>query len=118
MLGYTWNSAKDAYSLVNGDKNNFGDRRMKYIRGSYKNAPLGQFIQSSGMPDFIFEYSTPQKSHGIQLFYNKTDSVYVFEAPKKNCMCAAFKESRPIAGFEKQVYSELQKGNASLKINK
>lgn len=112
MHGYTWQQARNSYYIVNGDKHNFGDRRLKYTQGFYKGSELSAFLSEAnyrGKPAFIYEYQAADKRRGIQLFYPSIDSVFIFEQPKKNCTCSAFKEARKMDEHERLTYEKLKK---------
>ena len=98
MHGYTWDKAQNSYNLVTGEKDNFGDKRLKYNKGFHKNSALSNFLDSNcngrGLPNFIYEYKSETKCRGIKLYYLKLDSVFVFEEPKKNKLNSVLKEAR------------------------
>ena len=113
MHGYTENKAQNAYYLVTGDKDNFGDRRLKNNKGFYKRSELAGFLGSDnyrGAPQFIYEYETGDKLKGIRLFYPALDSVFIFEQPKKNCACSALKQARKMDGYERLTFQRLKEG--------
>lgn len=107
MLGYTQRESNDAYHLVTGNKDNFGDRRIKYSRHFYKNSPLSRFLDQNGDPSFIYEYRTASKCKGIRLFYMLRDSVYVFEQVKKSNLYPVLKETRGLYDYERNAYARL-----------
>ncbi len=107
MHGYTWDKSLNSYSLVNGNKNNFGDKRIRDNRGFHKNSSLVNFLDSRGDPSFIFEYRTPDKRRGIELFYKFVDSVYVFEEPAKGNLRSVFLSARKMSGGEQETYQKL-----------
>lgn len=107
MHGYTWDKSLNSYSLVNGDKDNFGDKRIRYNRGFHKNSSLVNFLNSKGDPNFIFEYRTPDKRRGIELFYNFADSVYVFEEPAKGNLKSVFLSARKMSAGERETYQKI-----------
>ena len=107
MYGYTKDLAFDAYHIVKSDKKDFGNRRIRYNMGLHKNSELYYFLLKYGNPEFIHEYETASKCDVIELFYNKKDSVYIFEEPKKSNLFTILKESRPINTFEKLTYKNL-----------
>lgn len=112
MHGYTANQAQDAYHLVTGNSNNFGDRRLKYIKGFYKGAEVAAFLSESnhrGAPGFLYEYKV-DKRYGILLFYPSLDSVFVFEQPRKNCTCSNLKTARKMDEYERLTYARLKQG--------
>ena len=43
MHDYTWSKAQNSYYLVSGDKNNFGDQRIKYNKGFHRNSAFKIF---------------------------------------------------------------------------
>lgn len=113
MHGYTWDKAENSYHLVNGDKDNFGDKRIKYLRGFHKNSALANFLDCNcnnrGLPDFIYEYKSKEKCRGIQLFYVSRDSVYVFEEPRKGNLNSMLKDARKMDEYERLTYQRLIK---------
>jgi hypothetical protein len=112
MEGYTWDKAENSYNLVTGDKDNFGDKRLNYIKGYRNNSPLANFLENKcnnrGLPDFIYEYKSETKCRGIKLFYVKIDSVFVFEEPKKNRVNSIQKEARKMDDYERLTYQRLK----------
>ncbi|TXI80850.1 MAG: hypothetical protein E6Q39_02110 [Crocinitomicaceae bacterium] len=114
MHGYTWSKAENSYYLVTGDKDNFGDRRLKYNKGFHSNSALSNFLDCKcndrGMPGFIYEYMSDTKCRGIKLFYPKLDSVFVFEEPKKGRLNSILKESRKMDDYERQTFDRLKSG--------
>jgi hypothetical protein len=114
MHGYTWSKAQNSFSLVSGDKENFGDKRLKYNKGFHRNSVLSDFLDCNcnnrGLPDFIYEYKSDTKCRGIKLFYVKPDSVFIFEEPKKNNLNSVLKEARKMDESEKQTYQRLKTG--------
>lgn len=114
MHGYTWDKAQNAYYLVTGDKNNFGDKRLKYNKGFHNHSALSNFLDckcnDKGLPDFIYEYKSDTKCRGIQLFYVQRDSVFVFEEPRKNNRKSVLKESRKMDAYERQTFERLKTG--------
>lgn len=114
MHGYTWSKAENSYYLVTGNKNNFGDRRLKYNKGFHSNSALSNFLDCKcndrGQPSFIFEYMSEAKCRGIKLFYPKLDSVFVFEEPKKGRLNSVLKESRKMDEYERQTFERLKVG--------
>ncbi len=111
MHGLTWSKSVNTYQLVTGDKSNFGDKRLKYNKGFHMHSMLSNFLtcecNARGNPDFIYEYLTASKCRGIQLFYNKLDSVFIFEEPKKNNIRSVQKEIRKMTDEERQEYQKL-----------
>jgi len=111
MHGYTWNKAQNAYYLVTGDKNNFGDKRLKYNKGFHRNSALSNFLNCNcnyrGAPAFIYEYMSDAGCRGIKLFYPTLDSVFVFEEPKKRKLNSVLKESGKMNDAERQVFKKL-----------
>jgi hypothetical protein len=75
--------------------------------GMRKNSELYFFLTKKGNPDFAHEYETETKCDVIELFYVKTDSVYIFEEPKKSNIYSISKGSRPINEYEKLTYKKL-----------
>lgn len=110
MHGYTEKKAMNAYYLVTGDNNNFGDKRIKYNRGFHRHSALENFLDCKGLPAFIFEYKNEVKCRGIRLFYSNLDSVFVFEEPRKGNINSIFKESRKMDEEERQTYQKLKSG--------
>lgn len=113
MHGYTWSKARNQYHLVNGDKNNFGDQRIKYNKGFHNHSALSNFLDcncnSRGLPDFIYEYITKTHCRGINLYYVKLDSVYIFEEPKRGKLQSVLKIARKMDNYEHQTYNRLSK---------
>ena len=109
MHGYTWDKSQNSYSLVVGDKNKFGDQRIKYNKGFHKNSDLTNFLdcKCKGLPDFIYEYESKSKCRGIKLFYVEIDSVFIFEEPKKGKLQSILKESRRMDNYERNTYERL-----------
>jgi hypothetical protein len=108
MHGYTENKSLNSYTLVTGDKKNFGDKRIKYNKGFHKNSELVNFLNWRGDPNFIYEYKTPAKCRGIKLFYINADSVFVFEEPKKGNLHPVLKEYRPMDDYERLTFQKLK----------
>ncbi len=116
MHGYTWDKAQNVYYLVTGDKDNFGDKRIKYNMGFHSNSELSNFLNCNcnqrGRPDFIYEYRSENKCRGIKLYYTKLDSVFVFEEPGKGRLKSVLKDSRKMDEFERLTFVQLkEKGN-------
>jgi hypothetical protein len=110
MHGYTEDKALNAYYLVMGDKDNFGDRRIKYNKGFHKNSGLDNFLNfdSKELPSYIYEYKTATKCRGIKLFYVPIDSVLIFEEPKKGNLNSILTEARKMNDYERQTYKSLK----------
>ena len=112
--GYTSSKAENAYHLITGDKNNFGDKRLDYTRYHYRNSELGSFLNCScndrGLPSFIYEYRNAAKHDGVKLFYPERDSVFIFEAVKRYTSTSVLKEARKMDGYERETYERLKKG--------
>lgn len=102
MHGYTEKKAQGVYLRVTGEKDNFGDKRLKYNKGFHKNSPLTSFLACKGRPAVIYEYKTTAKCRGIRLYYPAIDSVFIFEEPVKGDLNSVFKEARQILPEEKQ----------------
>jgi len=111
MHGYTDDKALNRYLLVNGNKANFGDKRLNYSQRFHKNTDLDIYLKRYGRPDMTYEYNAKSKHLGIQLFYTKMDSVFVFDVRSKHCLCAGFIESRTISDYEKSTYDRLSQNN-------
>ncbi len=115
MHGYTWNKAQNSYNIVTGNKNNFGDRRLKYNKGFHKHSALSNFLDckcnNRGLPNFIYEYKNNNKCRGIRLFYLNLDSVFVFEEPRKNKLQSIQIEARKISQDERRIFEELKQRN-------
>jgi hypothetical protein len=107
MHGYTEKKAQNRYYPVNGNEQNFGDRRIKYNRGFHRHSALDRFIGFKGMPAYIYEYKTPRKCRGIKLFYTNIDSVFIFEEPRKGNLNTVFKTADKISVAEKQIFETL-----------
>lgn len=112
MHGLTWDKAQNSYNLVTGNKDNFGDKRLKYIKGFHSHSALSDFLNCKcnyrGLPDFIYEYRSAAKCRGIKLFYIKLDSVFVFEEPRKNNLASVQKEARKMDDYERQTFARLK----------
>ena len=112
MHGYTWNKANNSYYLITGDKENFGDKRIKYVQGFHKNSELANFLNCNcndrGLPDFAYEYQNESKVRGIKLYYVKRDSVFVFEEPGKNNLKSKLIEARKMDNYEQETYNRLK----------
>lgn len=112
MHGYTWSKAQNSYHLVTGDKNNFGDQRIKYNKGFHRNSALYNFLDcncnSRGLPDFIYEYKSKTQCKGIQLYYVKLDSVFIFEEPRRGNLKSILKVARKMDNNEHQTYEQLK----------
>lgn len=112
MYGYTWNKAENKYYLVTGDKDNFGDKRIKYIKSFHKQSALANFLNcdcnSRGLPTFVYEYETTTKCRGIRLYYAKIDSVFFFEEPKKNNHGSIQTNARKMNETEHQSFEKLK----------
>ncbi|RYZ20102.1 MAG: hypothetical protein EOO16_17805 [Chitinophagaceae bacterium] len=112
--GYTWSKAVNSYSLVTGNENNFGDKRLDYNRGFHRNSELAAFLDcrchDRGLPGFIYEYQTDDKRRGIRLYYTQRDSVFIFEEPKRGNLRSVLKEARVMDDYERQTYERLKAG--------
>ena len=57
--GYTWDKAKDRFSLVTGDADNFGDKRLDYNKAFHRNSELSNFLEcrcnNRGLPNLIYK---------------------------------------------------------------
>lgn len=104
MHGYTEKKAQGVYLQVTGEKNNFGDKRLKYNKGFHKNSALTSFLACKGRPSVIYEYKTATKCRGIRLYYPAIDSVFIFEEPEKGNLNSVFKGSRNISPEEKSSF--------------
>jgi hypothetical protein len=109
--GYTEKKALNAYYLVTGNENNFGDKRIKYNEYFHRCPCFKSFLDSKGYPGFIYEYKTDTKCKGIKLFYPASDSVFVFEEAKKNRRYSFIKESRKMNDNERESYQRLKVGS-------
>jgi hypothetical protein len=109
MHGYTEDKALNKYLLVTGDKDNFGDRRIKYNKGFHNHSALYNFLtcDCKSHPNFIYEYKTTTKCRGIKLYYVTIDSVFTFEEPRKGNHGSILKDSRKMDESERQVYQNL-----------
>lgn len=111
--GYTWSKAENSYSLVTGNKNNFGDKRLDYNKSFHRNSALSDFLNckcNRGHPGFIYEYMSEAKCRGIKLFYVPLDSVYVFEEPRKGKLRSILKQARKMDDYESQTFDRLKAG--------
>jgi hypothetical protein len=106
--GYTEDKALNAYYLVTGNENNFGDKRIKYNEYFHRCPCFKNFLGSKGYPGFIYEYKTGMKCKGIKLFYPVSDSVFVFEEAKKGKRYSDIKESRKMDNYERETYQRLK----------
>jgi hypothetical protein len=109
--GYTEDKALNAYYLVTGNENNFGDKRIKYNKSFHRCPCFKTFLDSKGYPGFIYEYKTEAKCKGIKLFYPASDSVFVFEEAKKGKRYSVIKESRKMDNYERETYQRLKTGS-------
>lgn len=105
--GYTWSRAQNSYNLVTGNKDDFGDRRVRYNRGFHK-SPLDNFIAQKGLPALIYEYRTDRRSDGIRLYYPAIDSVFSFEEPRKSNIHSVLVDARKMDEHERQTYERLK----------
>ena len=112
--GYTWDKAKDRFSLVTGDADNFGDKRLDYNKAFHRNSALSSFLECNcdnrGLPNFIYEYQTSAKCRGIKLYYVQRDSVFIFEEPRKGNLQSVLKEARKMDDYERQTYERIKTG--------
>jgi hypothetical protein len=109
--GYTEEKALNAYYLITGNENNFGDKRIKYNEYFHRCECFTNFLNSKGYPGLIYEYKTEAKCKGIKLFYPAIDSVFVFEEAKKNKRYSFIKESRKMNDNEREMYQRLKAGS-------
>jgi hypothetical protein len=110
--GSTYADAQDTYLLITGNKDNFGDKRLSYNKYLFRCALEKDFfcidnVNAKKDPDFIYEYKSNEKKFGIEFFYIKLDSVFVFEETKRNLSSLKLKETRKLSEFEKQIYQKL-----------
>jgi len=110
MHGYTQREALNRYLLVNGNKENFGDRRVYYNVGYHRKTPFVTYVKKLGNPDMIYEYQQG-KTYGIKIFYIKTDSVYDFGCNSRGCISMGFKGPAKISYPEKLAYDQLVNKN-------
>ncbi len=107
----TFIDAQDTYLLINGNKENFGDKRLLYNKTVYRCSLKKGFFcnKDNGRkdPDFIYEYISRESKHGLDLYYIELDSVYVFEETKRRSYDLKLKETRKLSEFEKQIYQNL-----------
>jgi hypothetical protein len=104
--------AQDTYLLITGNKDNFGDKRLSYNKYLFRCQLEKDFFcidneNAKKDPDFIYEYISERKTYGIEFFYIKLDSVFVFEETKRNISSLKLKETRKLSDFEKQIYQKL-----------
>jgi hypothetical protein len=109
--GYTEDKALNAYYLVTGNENNFGDKRIKYNESFHRCPCFKTFLDNKGYPGFINEYKTEAKIKGIKLYYPPIDSVFVFEEAKKGKRYSVIKESRKMDKYERETYQRLKAGS-------
>jgi len=105
MYGYTQRKAMDRYLFVDKATENFGYKRMQYNLGH--NSSLKGFIESHGLPDFIYEYENNKGRDSIKLFYLKKDIVYIYESQSWLANSLYLKEFRPLTQYEKDTYEQL-----------
>ena len=105
--GWSLSKAQNSYNLVTGNKDDFGDMRVRYNRRFHK-WPLDNFIAQKGQPGFIYEYRTARRSDGIRLYYPVLDSVFSFEEPRKSNLHSVLVESRKMDDYERQTYERLK----------
>jgi hypothetical protein len=108
--GYTEDKALNAYYLVTGNENNFGDKRIKYNKNFHNCPCLKVFLLNKGYPGFIYEYKNEAKCKGIKLFYPVSDSVFVFEEAIKGKRYSFIRESRRMDNYERDTYQRLKAG--------
>lgn len=108
MYGYTHEKALNNYCLVTGNKNSFGDKRIKYNKGYRRGSALSNFLNCScndrGLPDFIYEYTSATKCDGMKLYYMRLDSVFIFEEPKKHMINSRQIAARKMDSYERETY--------------
>ena len=107
MHGYTEDKAQNAYYLVTGNEDNFGDRRIRYNKAFHRHSQLSSFLECKGHPAFIYEYKTAARCRGIRLFYPTIDSVFVFEEPRKGNLRSVVKEQRNMDEHERLTFAKL-----------
>ena len=110
--GSTYADAQDTYLLITGNKDNFGDKRLSYNKYLFRCQLEKDFFcidnkNAKKDPDFIYEYLSKEKMSGIEFFYIKLDSAFVFEETKRNLSSLKLKETRKLSEFEKQIYQKL-----------
>ena len=105
--GYTLSRAQNSYKLVTGNKDDFGDMRVRYNRRFHK-SPLDNFIAQKGQPGLIYEYRTDRRSDGIRLYYPAIDSVFSFEEPRKSNIHSVLVDARKMDEYERQTYERLK----------
>ncbi len=109
--GYTWRRAVNRYHLITGDRENFGDQRLRYNKAFHRQSALAVFLDCNcnnrGLPQFIYEYQNAQKCRGIKLFYTKLDSVFVFEEPAKGKLQSVLVDARKLNHQEAEMYKSL-----------
>lgn len=101
MHGLTEKKAQNVYLRLTGDKDNFGDKRLKYNKGFHKNSALTSLLACKGRPSVIYEYKTANKCRGIRLYYPASDSVFIFEEPRKGDLGSVQTAARAILPEEK-----------------
>ena len=108
--GYTEDKALNAYYLITGNENDFGDKRIKYNESFHRCPCFKTFLDNKGYPGFIYEYKNKAKCKGIKLFYPVSDSVFVFEEAQKGKRYSFIKESRKMDNYERATYQRLKAG--------
>ncbi|HEY4151032.1 MAG TPA: hypothetical protein VGM41_18970 [Chitinophagaceae bacterium] len=111
-FGSTWSQSRNTYSLVTADKDNFGNKRVRYNRQFHHKSQLDYFLNYRGLPAFIYEYQSPEKCRGIRLYYPAIDSVFIFEEPRKWNLKSVMKVARKMYDDEHQAYDKLRQINS------
>ena len=111
MYGYTHDRALDSYQLVSGEES-FGARRIRYILGH--NPGLKDLVDEKGLPDFLYEYVSDEKTDSVRLYYVASDLVYVLESTSRwQANSLALADERSFSSYETLTYEELLKESES-----
>lgn len=105
--GWTQDWAFNSYMLINEDKKNFGNRRIKYNLGHHGKSDLYEFLKVNQYPNFIYEYETSNKTDIIVLFYVQQDSAYLFREISNWNPTTVLRERRKMTPQEHEAYKKL-----------
>ena len=93
------------YLAVNPATHNFGYQRL--MINCRLRDPLNAFIETHGLPDFIYEYNKAAQD-GIRLFYLDENQVYDFLESESSSSSIELVDQREPTSFEKAYLKELQ----------